>query len=78
MGDSGGPLLWQDKDDSDRAYLVGILSQMHGKCQDPTKYSVATYVSGKIFKWIMENEGLGIEISDCLPNDERTRETEFL
>ena len=70
-------MLWQDKDDSDRAYLVGILSQMHGKCQDPTKYSVATYISGKIFKWIMENEGTGKEINDCLV-DEITKETEIL
>ena len=71
-------MLWQDKDDSDRAYLVGILSQMHGKCQDPTKYSVATYVSGKIFKWIMENEGTGKEINDCLVGGEITKETEIL
>ena len=40
-------------------------------------YSVAVYVPGKIFKWIMENEGTGKEINDCLVG-EITKETEIL
>ena len=71
-------MIWEDDSDSDRAYLVGVISQIYGKCEKPIHHSVAVFVPGEIFQWIMENEGTGKEISDCLPDDERTRETEFL
>ena len=57
---------------------MAVISQIHGKCEKPIHHSIEVFVQGEIFQWIMENEGLGKEISDCLPDDERTRETEFL
>ena len=71
-------MIWEDDSDSERAYPVGVISQIHGKCEKPIHHSVAVFVPGEIFQWIMENEGLGKEISDCLPDDEKTRETDFL
>ena len=70
-------MIWEDDSDCHRVYLVGVISQIHGKCEKPIHHSVAVFVPGEIFQCIMENEGLGIEISDYLPNDERTRETEI-
>ena len=64
-------MIWEDDSDSDRAYLVGSYKS------NSIHESVAVFVPGEIFQCIMENEGLGIEISDYLPNDERTRETEI-
>ena len=58
--------------------LLAVISQIHGKCEKPIHHSVAVFVPGEIFQWIIENEGTGKEISDCLPENEITRETEFL
>ena len=71
-------MIWEDDSDSDRAYLVGVISQIHGKCEKPIHHSVAVFVPGEIFQWIMQYEGTGKEISDCLPDDDRARVTEFL
>ena len=57
--------------------LVGVISQIHAKCEKPIHHSVAVFVPGEIFQWIIENEGAGKEISDCLVH-EKTRETEYL
>ena len=47
--------------------LLAVISQIHGKCEKPIHESVAVFVPGEIFQWIMENEGLGKEISaHCL------------
>ena len=63
-GDSGGAVVWDDTK-SNRAYLVGIMSQIHGKCEPPIRQSVAVTVPGEIFEWVMENDG-GKDIEDCL------------
>ena len=65
-GDSGGPIVWDDTK-SNRAYLVGVISQHHGKCQNPTCHGIAVTVPGEIFEWVMENGGLFKDlIKDCL------------
>ena len=63
-GDSGGAVVWDDTK-CNRAYLVGIISQIHGKCEPPIQQSVAVTIPGEIFEWLMEKDG-GKDIKDCL------------
>ena len=60
-GDSGGPVIWEDKDDDYRAYLVGIMNQVLYKSP---ACGVAVTVPGTVFNWILA-EG-GQEVDDCL------------
>ena len=59
-GDSGGPIIWEDKDDDYRAYVVGIMSQI---ISNPT-YGMAVTVPGTIFNWVKAQGGK--EVDDCL------------
>ena len=58
-------MIWEDKSDSNRAYIVGIMSQSFGdQCQETTISSVGVNVPGDVFQWILENGGTAIK--DCL------------
>ena len=59
-GDSGGPTVWKDKSDSNRAYIVGVIS--HGArdkemCKLPpnqlhSKATIHATVSKEVKEWI--------------------------
>ena len=59
-GDSGGPTVWKDKSDSNRAYIVGVIS--HGArdkemCKLPpnqqhSKATIHATVSKEVSEWI--------------------------
>ena len=70
-GDSGGPAFWEDKDDFNRAYLVGIASTRwtvspFQQCGDrpiqPGKFSRVNIA--KTLNWLLVNSGTDLE--DCL------------
>ena len=60
-GDSGGPVIWEDKDDNYRAYLVGIMNQILSK---PPKCGTAVTIPGTVFNWVLDKGGK--EVEDCL------------
>ena len=70
LGDSGGPIIWEDKKDEKRAYLMGIISKSSnidgvcGKVKGNVYTTVGVTVPGKIVHWIKSFKAT--EIEDCL------------
>ena len=60
LGDSGGPTVWKDKSDNNKAYIVGVISQggdYQKLCKLPpnqqhSKVTISATVSKKVSKWI--------------------------
>ena len=74
MGDSGGPAFWEDQNDSDRAYLIGIASayfkiKANQACgEDPLYPGVFARVNvANTLNWLIPNAGK--ELEDCLLDD---------
>ena len=65
-GDSGGPVIWEDKNDQNRAYLMGIVSRGDGGCGkgDPAKPRRDVWIK-KLSKWLILYGDP--EIEKCLP-----------
>ena len=67
VGDSGGPAIWEDPKFNNRAYLMGIASEMGGKgvCgEEPVLPSTFSSVPGEVMKWVLKHGGKDVE--DCL------------
>ena len=66
-GDSGGPAIWEDPIYNNRAYLMGIASEMGGKglCgQEPILPSTFSSVPGEVMEWVLKHGGK--DVDDCL------------
>ena len=68
LGDDGGPLFWEDPDDFEKGYLVGItsLGGMDCSLEDATMPVVYTYVAS-IFSWMLKVAGP--DIQECTEQD---------
>ena len=68
-GDSGGPVIWEDKNDLNRAYLMGIASQKHGlgcgiSPNKPSKFALIP--APNVLDWIVKFDYEHKEIIECL------------
>ena len=69
-GDSGGPAFWEDQEDSDRAYLIGIASAAYGRknqvCgEEPFRPAMFSRVNiANTLNWLIPNAG--IDLDECL------------
>ena len=74
----GGPAIWEDRDDHNRAYVIGIISMMQFDiCGDeplhkPTIPNIFAAIPGKVSKWIHKN------IKEDLECDGNVQSTENL
>ena len=70
VGDSGGPAFWEDQEDSNRAYLIGIASASYGRkdqaCgEEPFRPAMFSRVNiANTLNWLIPNAG--IDLDDCL------------
>ena len=66
VGDSGGPAIWEDPKFNNRAYLMGIASEMGGYTCGKHPVLPATFASvpGEVMKWVLKHGGEDVE--DCL------------
>ena len=70
VGDSGGPAFWEDQEDSNRAYLIGIFSNFFKRkkqvCgEEPFFPGLFSRVNiAKTLNWLLPNAGK--DLDDCL------------
>ena len=68
LGDSGGPIIWEDKKDEKRAYLMGIISkgstykQTCGLVKNEFYTTIGVTVPGKVVHWVKNLK----EVKKCL------------
>ena len=68
-GDSGGPVIWEDKNDLNRAYLMGIASQKQGlgcgiSPNNPSNFALIP--APNVLDWIVKFDFEHKEIIECL------------
>ena len=67
VGDSGGPAIWEDPKYNNRAYLMGIASEMgsEGVCgKHPIVPSTYSSIPGEVMNWILKKGGN--DVNECL------------